>query len=860
MASQTFAQEQKSFAEHWFGITPKQAEEKRAASSYKKMRPPVKTRHDTFIQQGSVITLDLSQPTNPETFSLNSNGVWTETYNDVNYQFIEFNESTFMLTHLVGGEGSSYGGAVWDGFTFSKNGDNSQQADWITNHFGNMAGGGIKTDDEGNVMKDNSDKVIADPDIPYLVAYWAAFMEGAYDCPIVTSLFDDVYQAKSVYINNSPWPYYENLNGGAVARALNEDGDFFKLIIHGLDANWEDNGKSVEYYLARNEGGVLNQSINWELVDISALGEVGGIYFTMASTDNGDYGMNTAAYFCLDRIEVEAAGSLTDYNFTITVPENADVQVSFPDYTGYNYRPFTKVEYVAKMTADGKASFFYNVTGKHSYRVTQAGKLTQTGAFTPSETNTELEITEEQMSLHTPNEIDHDVTHNNNYNVADIFLNINKKGYLQLAQGETFQIIPHRTWTMVDNTVNNYFLEPDYHYTVVGENGEADNSVVTIDSKGKLTAAGNGTAIVLVNYDAINAHHAAGGPFFGALWAENTGVFVVTVGAGSSGITSGMFINEDLNTSPTNKLATTAVDAELDVFYYLNNKNGFDYTFTPVGAASVSLAQPVVGTSATAYNGFNADNVTANTDGSYTVRIIEGRNIVKLTSATGSSEYQVLSAKKISYTIDVTNNDGNIEAGDEVVVKFNTLYHPCGKLAGIYNMSAGIQYNDVEANVSPYGGPAQYTFASRAQEYKVTIPANHTGNTFQLTNGVIKASGYGNPYGDHRNLTLESGENPGFNASLRTAYFGALPAITIPLGNVGVSSLANEEISVYPNPFTDYIIVNANASGTATVYSLSGKQVLSINIAAGSNRIETSMLAKGVYLLKVGKSAVKVVK
>ena len=33
------------------------------------------------------IVLDLTQPSNPTTFTYNDNGVWTETYNDVDYTY-----------------------------------------------------------------------------------------------------------------------------------------------------------------------------------------------------------------------------------------------------------------------------------------------------------------------------------------------------------------------------------------------------------------------------------------------------------------------------------------------------------------------------------------------------------------------------------------------------------------------------------------------------------------------------------------------------------------------------------------------------------------------------------------------------
>ena len=40
----------------------------------------------------------------------------------------------------------------------------------------------------------------------------------------------------------------------------------------------------------------------WTWVDLSSLGEVSGLQFTLSSSDNGEYGMNTPAYFAIDDI------------------------------------------------------------------------------------------------------------------------------------------------------------------------------------------------------------------------------------------------------------------------------------------------------------------------------------------------------------------------------------------------------------------------------------------------------------------------------------------------------------------------------------------------------------------------------
>lgn len=76
----------------------------------------------------------------------------------------------------------------------------------------------------------------------------------------------------------------------------------------------------------------------------------------------------------------------------------------------------------------------------------------------------------------------------------------------------------------------------------------------------------------------------------------------------------------------------------------------------------------------------------------------------------------------------------------------------------------------------------------------------------------------------------------------------------------GINTITETTFSFYPNPFVDYIIVNTKSNGIATIYDLSGKPVSTVNVQAGSNRIDAAALSKGVYLLKINESTVKIVK
>ena len=102
------------------------------------------------------------------------------------------------------------------------------------------------------------------------------------------------------------WAYQNMLYGDATATAFGgpsgNDPDWFKLTATGKNANGQTVG-TAEFYLAdyrfsnNNEDYVLN---TWEWFDLSTLGEVATISFSLSSSKNDSYGMITPAYFCMD--------------------------------------------------------------------------------------------------------------------------------------------------------------------------------------------------------------------------------------------------------------------------------------------------------------------------------------------------------------------------------------------------------------------------------------------------------------------------------------------------------------------------------------------------------------------------------
>ena len=85
--------------------------------------------------------------------------------------------------------------------------------------------------------------------------------------------------------------------------------------------------------------------------------------------------------------------------------------------------------------------------------------------------NSFLKFPDSSYEAFGPKTIKHDVNWNNGYETGNILVNINERGHLQLNVGYTYSALPMRSWQLTDTQTNNYFLEPDFHYTVIDLDG-----------------------------------------------------------------------------------------------------------------------------------------------------------------------------------------------------------------------------------------------------------------------------------------------------------------------------------------------------------------------------------------------------
>jgi hypothetical protein len=114
-----------------------------------------------------------------------------------------------------------------------------------------------------------------------------------------------------MYINNATYPALSMRDGDSFAKkfggASGDDPDFFKLTIRGQDAGASNTG-AVDFYLAdyRFADNAFDHIVDeWTWVDLRGLGpDVKTLHFDLASSDVGQFGVNTPAYFTIDHVTV----------------------------------------------------------------------------------------------------------------------------------------------------------------------------------------------------------------------------------------------------------------------------------------------------------------------------------------------------------------------------------------------------------------------------------------------------------------------------------------------------------------------------------------------------------------------------
>lgn len=424
----------------------------------------------------------------------------------------------------------------------------------------------------------------------------------------------------------------------------------------------------------------------------------------------------------------------------------------------------------------------------------------------------------------------------NVYDRADIYLNINGKGYMDMSVGETFELNVFRNWMAIESFFNAKVALPDMHYQVVDFYGNPSDVVsITPDennsSVAKMVANKAGTAVVLVTYDAMTymqGQSSTSSKEFSAIWPECTGVFVVSVGADGSSIETNMTLDRI-------DAAESVVDAEHDILFYMGSK-GATYTFTPEDECTVSVARPNIKGNTLSYSGFTYSGVSVGKNHEVTVTgLTTGRNIIKI-EKNGVATYQVITAREVSYKMyDSEGNEIDFytnrpKAGEKVKIQFTNLINPIEKLSGAYNFNASIYYkaeNETTFRSNPGGGFGVYDFSGKPvrQLIEITVPADWENDSYSLVKGAIKMGGFGTfKPGYHRGITYATGLDPNFNAPTSTMVISRIDGLSIPVANAAYEE--NRPLAAAVEDLINQIGEITETSGTKLVAALDAYNAL----------------------------------
>ena len=491
------------------------------------------------------------------------------------------------------------------------------------------------------------------------------------------------------------------------------------------------------------------------------------------------------------------------YTVKVTAPAGSTVSVgTFGNY--YTYQFLRPLEDSTAAKDGDTVTVTYRVpetTLNHFVRVQNPDGVTYWD-FNKWTTDQDIVVTRDD--LHMDDDFNKDTVsrfNKNTYDLGNVYLNINSKGYMNMNAGDTYELDVFRNWQAIEGFMNAKIALPDAHYEVVDFDGKpsdvvsiapnADNSCLAY-----MTANHQGTALVKVTYDAMThkqGQSSTADKTFSAIWPEFTGVFVVSVGADGTAIQTNMLM--DRMDATVTKDEQKQLDAEHDILFYLGT-DGASYTFTPESGCTVTVARSTVGKTMT-FNGFTSQGVTVDAEtGAVTVaNLTTGRHIVRV-EKDGVATYQVITARGVSYKLlDAEGNElpenAEVKPGETVQLQFTGLVSPKEKMSGVYNHSFSLYYTDADGNFfqsNPGGGNGVYDFSGNParQRISVTVPADQEGLTYELT-GAIKVGGFGGKP-THRIVTYAQGMGMQYGTTTANVL-AQLPQVTLKLSGYAANGV-----------------------------------------------------------------------
>lgn len=358
-----------------------------------------------------------------------------------------------------------------------------------------------------------------------------------------------------------------------------------------------------------------------------------------------------------------------------------------------------------------------------------------------------------------------------------LYTNLDDTGVVNLDVGEHFDLDTIRTQQAQLDQINNLFIEPDYTFDVAGESVTTRGIGLEGRRQLRITAARPGVSVVKISYGPLrylaandNGTPGATNWSFNGIDPQDTGLAVINVGGEAGTFDTGIDVKN-----------------ELDTYYFDQTVGERDFTFTPAAGTTVRVHDPL---NVSAWgSGWRTYDAAA--DGSFTVKLKAGRNIVQLTNG-GKVQYRVVRAKGVDVTVTNTTNPGQpFAAGDNARVSVTGIEGGVEKLGGIYNpaFNAG-----TKGKLTYYDGASQLV-SNEATQYQSAITTFnvdyvYTGTGDKALNGDMFIGGLGAEWPYHRQIPLEGKPANLAAVAIGPYHFGSLPTIYVHGDQVNTSPAA----------------------------------------------------------------------
>jgi hypothetical protein len=247
------------------------------------------------------------------------------------FAFAAFAQTTSTFDTLVLGTntywtGSNLSGGFYDGNAYFEN-------QYDTSSGGYWAGGFVysdATDTTGGYL--NPATAITQSGFAGSANYAVAYDEGYGNVKLITSGAAAGKMLQGFYVTNTSYAYYSMKYGDSYEHAFTSDSaDFLLLHISG----WKGGNPvadTVNFYLANFlvdtvPGTLVN---TWQYVSLISIGDADSLIFWLTGSQNGQFGLNTPAYFAMDNFVTADIGFIQD-TMAYTQDTLINVLSSFPD-------------------------------------------------------------------------------------------------------------------------------------------------------------------------------------------------------------------------------------------------------------------------------------------------------------------------------------------------------------------------------------------------------------------------------------------------------------------------------------------------------------------------------------------------